>query len=277
MTGHIPRGSDDTTRISRVRLLDMERRRVRGELVRRFWLRWHMGVIVTATVATGIVANTALLSIPIHAMAWRWLLVVAISYFAFFGCVRVWLAYVGARPFYNDDRWNELGQIDPGSGTGTGHWHGGGGEFGGAGASGGFDTGAADALDVPLDSAGSTLSDSWPSGAEDALSAADNEGCAIVILGIVLAAVLSALAGSAIYLVVMAPEMLGDAAFSAMLAGGLLRSVRRMDEFGWKGSVIKSTWKPAVGIAAFAWLAGLVATHFVPGARTLAEVLMLYH
>jgi len=79
-----------------------------------------------------------------------------------------------------------------------------------------------------------------------------------------------------IYLVVGAPAMLADTAFSALLAGGLVKHVRRMNELDWEGSVIRSTWKPFLGVAAMAILAGIVAHYVVPGARTLGEVLMLY-
>lgn len=235
-----------------------------------------MSVMLVATVGTGIVANHVLLAVPIHAMAWRWLLVVVVSYLAFFACVRVWLAYVGARPLYDPDSTNGGSWIDPGPGSAPGDWHGGGGSFGGGGASGSFDLAPADPLESLPNAAASSTSDSWAPDAGDALSAADNEGCALVVLGLMVIALLAGLAGSAIYIITMAPQMLGDAAFSALLAGGLIRSMRKMDEYDWKGSVLKSTWKPAAGIAAFAWVTGLVAGHVAPGARTLGELLMLY-
>jgi hypothetical protein len=89
-------------------------------------------------------------------------------------------------------------------------------------------------------------------------------------------ALIAAALGGVIYLLVGAPAMLADTAFSALLAGGLVKHVRRMDEFDWEGSVFKSTWKPFAGVVAIAVATGIVAHYVMPGARTLGEVLMLY-
>ena len=260
--------------VSRYRLLDLERRRVQGQILRRFWLRWHMTLILVATLGAGIVANHLLLAIPLHAMAWRWLVDAGVSYFAFFGCVRVWLAYVGARPIFGSDALNDAVNLDPGSGSGIGSWHGGGGTFGGGGATGDFGSPNGGSLEVPLigRSGGGSGGGSW---APD-VDLGDGDGCALVILGILVVALVATIAGGAIYLIAMAPHMLADAAFSAMLAGGLIHKVRRMDEFDWEGSVLKATWKPFAAVAAFAVVAGLWAAHVAPGARTLSEILMQY-
>ena len=89
-------------------------------------------------------------------------------------------------------------------------------------------------------------------------------------------ALVSAIAGGVVVLVIGAPAMLVDTAFSALLAGGLVKHVRRMDESDWEGSVLRSTWKAFAGVAVLALITGIVAHYAAPGARTLGEVLMLF-
>ncbi|HYT98442.1 MAG TPA: hypothetical protein VEO36_14060 [Casimicrobiaceae bacterium] len=95
------------------------------------------------------------------------------------------------------------------------------------------------------------------------------------VLGIALLALLAVIGGGVVFLIVSAPHMLADAAFSALLAGGLAKSIRRIDEGDWEGSVLRSTWKPLAIVALVTVVAGIVAQMAAPGARTLGEVLML--
>ncbi|MEO8344054.1 MAG: hypothetical protein ABI607_00030 [Betaproteobacteria bacterium] len=247
----------------RIRLIEAQRRELRQTFIRRFWLRWHMVLMLIATFGAGLLANKLMLLIPVHEMALRWVLALAVSYLAFFGCVRIWLAYVGARPIYGGDGSDVLGSIDPETpGTTSAIFHGGGGQFGGGGASG-------DWGDSSVGSVGNISS-----GAADI---GDADGCGLIILGIAVLALLAATAGGVVYLLVGAPAMLADTAFSALLAGGLVKHVRRMDELDWEGSVLRSTWKPFVGVVVMALIAGIVAHLVVPGAHTLTEVLMQFH
>jgi hypothetical protein len=243
----------------RLRIIEAERRELRDTFVRRFWLRWHMALMLAATFGAGFLGNKLLLLIPVHEMALRWTLALAISYLAFFGCVRIWLAYVGARPMYGGDGADVLNNVGSGP-TDSGSFHGGGGNFGGGGAS-------ADWGDSPVQS----LKD-----VGGALDVGDGDGCGLLVLGILVLALVAAAMGGVIYILVGAPAMLADAAFSALLAGGLVKHVRRMDELDWEGSIFKSTWKPFAGVVAIALVTGAVAHYVVPGARTLGEVLMLY-
>ncbi len=260
-------------KVSRLRLLDLERRRVQGQLLRRFWLRWHMMLILATTLSAGVVANRLLLLLPVHGMALRWLIVLVLSYAAFFACVRIWLAYVGARPIFDSGDWSGVLDANPGSGSSAGSWHGGGGTFGGGGATGDFGSADSPSVEVPLvgrSDGGSGGGGSWMPDVDL------GDGWEIVVLGILVVALIATIAGSAVYLILIAPGMLADTAFGAMLAGGLVHKVRRMDEFDWEGSVLKFTWKPFAAVAVFALVAGLFAQHLAPGARTLSEILMLY-
>jgi hypothetical protein len=248
----------------RLKTLEQERRELRAVFVRRFWLRWHMALMLAATFGTGFLANRLLLHVPVHPMAVRWMLALAVSYGAFFICIRIWLAYVGARPIVGGGVGDGLNTLDPGSGgfSPGGTFAGAGGQFGGGGATG-------DWGDSPLHSLGSL------SGGD--LDVGDGDGCLLAVLGALVLALLATIAGGVVFLVVAAPAMLVDTAFSALLAGGLVKHVRRMDEPDWEGSVVRSTWKPFAGVAVLALITGIVAHYAAPGARTLGEVMLLLH
>jgi len=254
----LPPASASQTRLA---LIEASRGEYRGQLVQRFWLRFHMSLMLAATVGTGILANRLLLGIPVHAMTLRWLLALAISYGAFFVFIRVWLAYVGARPLPLDLGNDVPLNVDVFPRSGGSIFQGGGGAAGGGGASGSW----GDAIEAPV------------KGAFDGAGSVDvgDAGCLVVILGVVLLALLAAIGGGVAFLIVAAPHMLADAAFSALLAGGLVKSVRRMDEPDWEGSVLQATWKPLAIVAVLVVIAGFTAQFFAPGARTLGEVLML--
>ena len=246
----------------RLRIIEAGRRVLRQTFVQRFWLRWHMALMLAATFGAGFLANKLMLQIPVHGMALRWVLALGVSYLAFFGCVRMWLAYVGARSIWTGDIGD--GSVNLGSGSPPSNldsFSGGGGHFGGGGAS--DDWGGSSMPSLGKIDGGS-------------LDVGDGEGCGLVILGILALAAVAVMMGGMVYLVVGAPAVLADTAFSAMLAGGLVKHVRRMDEFDWEGSVFRSTWKPFLGVVVMAIVTGEVAHYVVPGARTLGEVLMLY-
>jgi hypothetical protein len=245
----------------RLRIIEAGRRELRQTFVQRFWLRWHMALMLAATFGAGFLANRLMLLIPVHGMALRWVLALGVSYMAFFGYVRIWLAYVGARPIVTGGGDGTV-NFDPGSApTNLDGFSGGGGHFGGGGAS--DDWGGSSMPSLGKIDGGS-------------LDVGDGDGCGLVVLGILALAAVAVMMGGMIYLVVGAPAMLADTAFSAMLAGGLVKHVRRMDEFDWEGSVFRSTWKPFLGVVVMAIVTGEVAHYVVPGARTLGEVLMLY-
>ena len=251
------------TGASQSRLAQIEARRgeYRGQLVQRFWLRFHMSLMLAATIGTGVLANRLLLGLPVHSMALRWLLALAVSYGAFYLFIRLWLAYVGARPLPLDMGSDALSNVDVMPRGGGSVFHGGGGTSGGGGASGSW----GDAVGAPV------------GGVFDSVGSVDvgDDGCLVVALGIVLLALLAAIGGGVAFLIVAAPHVLADAAFSALLAGGLVKSVRRMDEPDWEGTVLHATWKPLALVAALTLVAGYVAQYVAPGARTLGEVLML--
>jgi len=99
----------------------------------------------------------------------------------------------------------------------------------------------------------------------------DGDGVLLVVLGLVALALVTALLGSAIHLVWIAPEMLTDAAFGAMLAAGAIPGLRRVREGGWGSAVLRRTWPVLAVVLVVAWIAGWAFNHYFPGLRTLGE------
>ena len=245
-------------------------------LTARFWLRFHATVIVSGSFATGFLVNAALLQWPVHSVGMRWTVAVLAGYAAFFGLVRLWLAYVGAKPLARDSSdgggWGV--DVSPG-GSGGGTFSGSGGSSGGGGASASFEAPArALALSQHPGTGAQIASGSGrggsPGGLVDGVGDVDGGG-ALVVLGLIALALVAALVGGAVHLVWIAPEMLTDAAFGAMLASGALPGMRRLREPDWSGHVLAATLPVLAGVMAVTWVAAWAFTHWFPGLRTLGE------
>jgi hypothetical protein len=241
--------------------LSRRRELLQRELGGRFWLRVHASFIVSGTFAAGFVANLALLQLGLHALLPRWLAAIAVGYGAFFVLVRLWLAYIGVHAARSRARSDGADAIDwtPGSDLDV-PFRGGGGRFGGGGASGDFGTAAPRLVGSARPAGGS---------AGVGLDIGDSDGFLVIVIGVIVLALVAVLAGSALHFIWMAPELLTDAAFGALLASGALPGLRRLDEPGWGGSVLRATWKPLMAVVVVAMLAALVLRHYFPLAHTI--------
>jgi len=237
---------------------------------KRFFLRFHMSLILFGTVLAGLLASKVLLTLNLTNMILRYPLAVIISYAAFFGFIKLWLAYITTGALSRSD--NSLDPLDVLDATTSitdfsgvrfpsgGGFHGGGGAGGGAGASGSFDVAVSSGPD----------SGDLGSAAADAASGVDDEGgCVLVVLGILLAIVF----GAGIYLVYEAPFVLTEAAFDFILAAGLLKSARKMDRADWVGSIFRTTWKPFAAALSAALMAAAFMHAWYPEAVKLSEIL----
>lgn len=257
---------------------EARRRALAKTLTGRFWLRFHMSLMLAVAFVAGSLGNRLLLEWPVHHAALRWLVALAGAYGAFFVAMRLWLAYVGVRPLNAPDVGNALdstdasgggGGLDVGSGATKGV-SGGGGRFGGAGASSSFDSPAPRVQGGPA----TTPSSSSRSGFGIDI---DGDDGGIVVLVLVTLAIAAALIGGAAYLVVGAPHLLVDIAFGAAITHGFGRGVRHSSrDAGWSGSVLAATWKPFAVVTVTLVIAGLVFEHYFPGARTLGEAWTFY-
>ena len=77
------------------------------------------------------------------------------------------------------------------------------------------------------------------------------------------------------YLVWMGPEIFTEAAFGAMLAGGLARGTREQSEAGWVAGVVKKTWWPFAIVLALALTFAFYSASHHPGAKTFREAIRM--
>ena len=91
----------------------------------------------------------------------------------------------------------------------------------------------------------------------------DGDGCLIAFAVIIVIGLIALAIGSAFLVVSMGPEILIEAAFNALLAGGLIKSGTRVSDPDWIGSVVKGTWLP---------FAIVLAAALIPNAHIIGEV-----
>jgi len=72
----------------------------------QFFLRFHMALILVATVAIGVLTNYYLLRYGLNQMLYRYPLTVIATYAAFFIFVRLWLLYVHYSIGSDPSRWS---------------------------------------------------------------------------------------------------------------------------------------------------------------------------
>jgi hypothetical protein len=253
--------------------------RFKERLKKHFSLRLHMVFILLGVFFSGLIASKILLELGLTSMLVRYLLVVVFSYVMFFLFIKVWFRYIAGRSArrhrVRDDSGSiiDLDGIPLGSGESV---HGGGGEYSGGGASGDFDL--PDRVDDSANAAASaTLSESVAtSGSSSGDSilpdidlGSDDGGVVFVILGILFALIF----GAAAYVVAQAPDVLADATVQLMLASGLIRASRQMDNPGWVGSVLKATCIPFMIVLVLSIIIACVATSYCPEANKLLDVL----
>lgn len=290
---------DDASAPARSVALVARREALERSLAGRFWLRFHASVMIAGTFATGFLANAAMLALSVHSVWLRWPLAVLAGYGTFFVLVRLWLAYVGIKPLLGrarnlDDRERERGggwSVDlpigngSGGGSGGGSIGGGGGGSGGAGASAAFDSPRAAPGFASLGSPGNPAANA-STGAKSAggwfgsgggkggglfSDLGDGDGFLVVVLGLIVLAIVAALVGGAVHLVWIAPDLLSDAAFGAMLSAGVVPGLHRANEPDWNGHVFRATLPVIAGVMAVVLLAAWALTHYFPGAQTLGQ------
>jgi hypothetical protein len=268
------------------------RSKLKGQLLERFFVRFHMTLILSGVFASGIVTSKLLLELGVRSMLSRYLIAVVVSYALFFMFVRIWLWYVTEIPTREPSQSRsspdngdllEFGDlpidlvVKHGSASvGSGAPFGGGGDFGGGGATdmwGSNEVPAPSAQSVPAGSGFRISSATSNSGGSRGGSGGwdidlGDEAVVLVALGLLVFAIL----GGGAYLIYMAPEILAEAAFQAVLAAGLVKASRRIDEPGWMGSVLRSTWIPFAIVLTMTVALGWAAQHYYPEATKLADI-----
>ncbi len=261
------------------------RERLKGYLVKRYDLRFHMSLILASTCMAGMLASALLLHAGVHDMRWRYPVVVTLAYLTFLCGVWVWLRFAGfARPSRTGSSLLDGADVPisggGGGGGGIGRIGGGLGRGGGTFDGGGASTSWAQGARAPLVavSPDTSVAADAPSGSGEGLSKTfsglgdigGGDDLGAIVLVIVLALAIFLATG---YLVWMGPEILTEAAFGATLAGGLARNTRDPSAAGWTAGVVKKTWWPFAIVLVLALVFASYAAEHHPGAKTFREAL----
>ncbi|HJQ41265.1 MAG TPA: hypothetical protein VKB93_29345 [Thermoanaerobaculia bacterium] len=219
----------------------LTKERVRAFLERHFFLRLHMFFILSATIASGLVATNVLLAIGVRPLALRYALAVCAAYLLFLALIRLWLFYVrmarGGVDFTGDG-------LDFSHGVTSSDFSGGGGNFGGGGASG-----------------------SWGKALPDLGGDGDDWLVIVLFVAVVLSLLLIG-----IYVIYTAPVMLSEAAFEALLAAAVARQAKKIQRPGWIGVVWRATVWPFLVVLVLTAALGWVAQRRCPEAKKLRDV-----
>lgn len=205
------------------------------EFARKYFVRFHMSLIVAGTIGGGVLTSRLLLGAGMGSVMLRYALDVAASYLVFLLLVKIWLWYVhSGGDAEGVDAVDELTHFAGNSSGGSR-----------SGSSGG----------------------SWLSVPDVGLDV-DGEGCLLIVLFVALVLVV-VLAGG--YLVWMAPEILGEAAFDALVAGSLAGVASRAEREGWVVGVVRATVIPFTVVFAMTMVLAYFIQDLCPRASTLRE------
>jgi hypothetical protein len=261
------------------------KRRLTERIRRSYFVRFHMVLILSATVISGVICSKLLSLLGVTRMPIRYGIAIILSYLLFFLFVKLWLLYIGVGRFARSKKdksggssWGDLipSFRNSSSSSGAPRFSGfGGGASGGGGAGEAFaESNPGVAVPVGVGSNPVAAGGSHGGGGSllDGLSGFGDEGF-LKFLAIVL---LIALVFSVIivggYLIWSAPIILSDAAFHVLLVAGLSRKVRRVKEGNWEMSIFKATWWGFLLILLAAIAFGIVAQLYNPAAVTIRDL-----
>lgn len=250
------------------------KRRLATWLLERFFVRFHLLLIIAFVFFSGLVASRAAMALGADSPLLRYPLVVLASYAAFLLAVRLWLWYAGFHYGGRKGDW-DVGDVDlPSFGSESSgnpvesvpEIHAGGGEFGGGGASGDLTPGLnlnevqpyeAPSLEVPSVDLGD-------------VGGAD-EGCGVLVLLLLALAALLAVFGVGVHVLANGPVLLAEAALEAALAAGFFGRLNRIEDPGWVRGAVAASWQYFIVIMSIAVALALAMHSLAPGSRTIVE------
>ena len=251
-------------------------RRVRRDLQQRRWLRVHAALIATLTLGLAWATTHSLMLAGLDRLALRYGLAFAVAYLALMGLLYLWARWLLSR----DRAEADLLQIDspsgtPGSGSSsscadpTPFQSGGGGDFGGGGASAGFD---APGIGEPLGEGAGHLG----SAAAEIVGGADEAAVVLIPLAVVVVAAmaLGALLGVAVFGLFGVEVLLGVAVEIAFASVGGALAIKAQRE-GWLRAALRTTAVPAAIALCAVVAVGAAVDHWLPDARSLPHAVQL--
>ncbi|HNN97634.1 MAG TPA: hypothetical protein PKI03_35445 [Pseudomonadota bacterium] len=215
----------------------------------RFFLRFHMTLIMLAVMLSGVLASKILWRFGVSSMAVRYPMAVVCSYGVFFALISIWLLYIQASHEGDHDT-----AVDIGDAVGEGA------------------RAVVQLSGSPAEGLGSAKLSDGGGGGGSSWSLGDGDGEGLIVLAL-LVVLLIVVFCSGLYVVWEAPNILAEAAFQAVLATSLRRRARLVDQPGWTGSLLQATWWPFAIVLVAAGLFGVAATHYCPTMTRLPEVL----
>jgi len=267
----------------------MNRESLKRRIVARYSTRMHMTLILSATCLVAMISSSVMLHAGLHDLRWRYAVVVTLAYLTFLCGVWVWLKLAGfERSKSGSSALDALGAIPDGPSGGGGSAGGGLGRVGGSISRGGgsFDGGGASASFAEARAPALALNPTPPAMAQSAgigdgggseigkavggLGDVGGDDFGAIILLILLALAIFLASG---YLIWMAPDILTEAAFGAVLAGGLARKAKEQSTAGWVAGVVKKTWWPFAIVLVLAMVFAFQAKAHHPEAKTFREVI----
>ncbi len=258
---------------------------------RDYATRFHMFLIVATCIAVALLVTKGLLSAGVKEMWIRYAIALLVAYGTFFTGVWVWLHLSkygrhlradwgrnNRNEFHGDAPLDIIPNIDLAASANAspdlmvGH----GGTFDGGGAGGSWDAPISPpSLNIPVDSSGSGFSNPLSDldiGVGD-IPVDDEGGCALVIAGILLAAVLFVIFGAASYVIYQAPAILAEVVFEVLMGSTLARGARALDTANWGWALWKKTALPFGGIFIAAMSLTFIVHVFFPQFNTAGQVL----
>ena len=258
-----------------------------AERIRKsYFVRFHMMLILSATVVSGVICSKLLSLLGVSRMPVRYGIAIILSYLLFFLFIKLWLLYIGIgrRARMKKGKggggsgWGDLMPSFRGSGSSSGapRFAGFGRGASGGGGSGGAFADSNPSVAVPIGVGADPGVAGGPKGGGgsllDGLSGIGDEGF-LKLLAIVLLAVLVfsvVIVGG--YLIWCAPSILSEAAFQVLLVTGLSRKVRRVKEGNWEMSILGATWWGFLLILLVAIAFGICAQFYNPAAVTVRDL-----
>jgi len=260
--------------------------RLAERIKRSYFVRFHMFIILSATVISGVICSKILILFGISRMPIRYGIAIILSYLLFFLFVKLWLLYigVGGRARLKKDKsgsgswWTDLIPSFRGSASSSGTrrlFTGfGRGASGGGGAGGAF-TDTSPKMVVPVGVGADPGVAEGGGGAGSVLEGVlgfGDEGILKLFAILLLAALVFSVVAVGGYLIWSAPSILSEAAFQVLLVTGLSRKVRRVKETGWKISIFKATWWGFLLVLLVSVAFGIVAQLYNPTAVSVRDL-----
>ena len=257
------------------------KRRLTERIGKSYFVRFHMFMILSATILSGLVCSKMLVLAGLRSMPLRFGITIVLSYLLFFLFIKLWLLYIGVgrnirlqADKKGDSSWTtDVLPLPEGLSSDAGDT----GTFAGfqGGASGGGGAGGSFAESIPPVE-GVVDAGSGTGAFADAGSILDGgDDSVLTLIAIVLLAVIVLsifIAGG--YLIWSAPVLLSDAAFHALLVAGFARKVRQTEETHWQTAIFKATWWMFLLVLIFSISFGIVAQMVFPDAVTIKDFIV---